>query len=690
VLQADGIDDTVLPSVSLTLAGNQVGTLTVESAGESLLNNEMPGYIGKAYEFSVDGIFDTATISFEFDPELLIDPSFDPVIYYFNETTQELEALSTTVTGNIAYATVTHFSTYILLNKNAFDKVWEEEISQPGTHIAIDVALVIDESGSMSYDSSPKNDRDGIRFLVAKKIVEKLSGQDRAAIIKFASSATLVQNFTAIKTDLQTAIDSYFYPGKTAMYNGIKIANDAFTSFFNSPDVRKVMIVLTDGVDNASSYSLSSVVNVAQANGIIIYTVGLGNSLDETSLIRLADDTGGKYYHAASAGELIEIYDEIGDETINLTLDSDNDGIIDYYEDKIRSASGVKLNLDKNNPDCDGDGLLDGEEVTITVASNETIYAMLKSNPNKHDSDGDGYNDKEDISPMKWNVGERDLAMFAALTYEEPSAYRTGNLVGSDDEPGERYYFLDFARSSEVRGQWSIVDFTKEWCDVNTYFEATTYKNDDSVIIAIRGTDEGFGEWVNNLLGYGLFNWHVEEGKARAYAKKIAREYPSCDLYIAGHSLGGYLTQIAAAELYKDSKQNQVKNIAYFNGMGLFPGTSILTSLWIAKSDEANALKSYNSQGKLTAHRIKGDLVSALGTHFGVIKEYEPTDAAIRNHDGRQENNWEWHWWEFGVGTLIRESIEGIGTGVHNAGAYVWYTHETDSFFYYIKQGTRG
>ena len=123
--------------------------------------------------------------------------------------------------------------------------------------------------------------------------------------------------------------------------------------------------------------------------------------------------------------------------------------------------------------------------------------------------------------------------------------------------------------------------------------------------------------------------------------------------------------------------------------MGMFPGTSIITSLWIFKSDEANALNYYSSLNGLTSHRIKGDLVSAIGTHFGVVKEYEPTQAAINNHNGKQSNDWEWRWWEFGIGTLIRESIEGIGTGINNIGAYVWYTHETDSFFYYITQGTR-
>ena len=87
----------------------------------TLFPDDMPGYIGEAYDFYVDGTFDKATVSFEFDKSLLADPQFDPVIYYFNEDEQELEELDTVVLGNTASTTVTHFSTYILLNRKKFN-----------------------------------------------------------------------------------------------------------------------------------------------------------------------------------------------------------------------------------------------------------------------------------------------------------------------------------------------------------------------------------------------------------------------------------------------------------------------------------------------------------------------------------------------------------------------------------------
>ena len=84
--------DMVKVSVKTNLSGSQVDTLQVQKyENELYFPDDMPGYIGGAYDFQVDGKFDTATIQFEFDEELLKDDLFDPIIYYFNEETQLLE-----------------------------------------------------------------------------------------------------------------------------------------------------------------------------------------------------------------------------------------------------------------------------------------------------------------------------------------------------------------------------------------------------------------------------------------------------------------------------------------------------------------------------------------------------------------------------------------------------------------------
>ena len=110
-------------SVSIELGGEQVETLHVTPLEDNLfINDSLPGYLGEAYSFGVNGGFSSAVISFTFDNS---DPEADPVICYFNEETQELEKLPTTVSGNVASATVSHFSTYVLIDGKQYEAVAE-------------------------------------------------------------------------------------------------------------------------------------------------------------------------------------------------------------------------------------------------------------------------------------------------------------------------------------------------------------------------------------------------------------------------------------------------------------------------------------------------------------------------------------------------------------------------------------
>ena len=91
------------------------------------------------------------------------DETFDPVIYYFNEESQLLEELETTVNGNVASAKVEHFSKYILLNKTVFKGSfnWMDVWTSDG-YIGIQIVFVIDDSGSIA-----SNDRTRQRLTVA-------------------------------------------------------------------------------------------------------------------------------------------------------------------------------------------------------------------------------------------------------------------------------------------------------------------------------------------------------------------------------------------------------------------------------------------------------------------------------------------------------------------------------------------
>lgn len=174
----------------------------------------------------------------------------------------------------------------------------------------------------------------------------------------------------------------------------------------------KMMVVLSDGYTSDSS-SHSSVITTANDMGVKIYTVGLGSSSSSyftRYLEPLANNTAGAFYLATDASQLEDIYKDIN-KKIDIETDSDNDGIADYYEENMVMFNGVTIKLDKYNPDTDGDGVLDGEEVAelnYQYNADKTqviVTGKLIANPLSKDSDGDGLTDEEEIylygtSPM--------------------------------------------------------------------------------------------------------------------------------------------------------------------------------------------------------------------------------------------------------------------------------------------------
>lgn len=393
--------DTVKVSVETNLSGSQAGTLSVQRYDNDFYFPEnMPGYIGGAYDFHVDGTFDTATIKFEFDKELLKDESFDPVIYYFNEEAQLLEELNTTVEGNVASAEVTHFSKYILINRKVYQNSFEwQDVWSTTEYSGVEVVLVIDDSGSME-----STDETYQRLTVARNLIDNLPDNSKIGIVRFSSSTKiLTSSLTSDKENAKSFLTTSYFKssGGTRMYKAI---NSAFSLFESQDDtILKTMVVMSDG--NSLDKSLhSSVVESANDKKVKINTVGLGKSSSDyftNYLEPLANNTGGAFYLSSDANQLEEIYSDIN-KKIDIETDSDGDGIADYYEENMVMFNGMTIKLDKNNPDSDGDGVFDGEEVAeLNYQYNDDktqviVTGRLLSNPLEEDSDGDGISDEEE------------------------------------------------------------------------------------------------------------------------------------------------------------------------------------------------------------------------------------------------------------------------------------------------------
>lgn len=407
--------------VSANLNSEQVGTLEIDEVtygDNKLISPTIPGYLGVAYDFSVDGAIDSAEITFNYDDSLgKIGDNFQPRIYYLNETTKMFEELpDQKIENGKITANTSHFSTYILLNKIEFDKVWETEIAPPlstdegNKDNSLDVVFVIDYSYSMTW-----NDASGLRKKVTKEFVDKLRGDvDKAAIVSFIKEPSILCQLTNNKEQLNKAIDSIVDNngyGVNAGTNGSNAINSAIEVLLSSIALNKYIIFLTDGEDTYTSYSYSDLTTQAKNNNITIYSIGLGDA-DENLLNGIATETGGKFYKASTNMDLTEIYDKIEFETIDLTSDKNEDLIPDYYNDLLFSGEmvlsngsdefmGINFNYGEDqNPenlcaDFDGDGLLNGEEL-IVRHSGDKVYIDLISDPCTEYSDSDDYDDFEE------------------------------------------------------------------------------------------------------------------------------------------------------------------------------------------------------------------------------------------------------------------------------------------------------
>lgn len=621
-------------SVQMNLPGEQVETLSVEPVNDDTFFPEtMPGYMGQAYEFNVDGEFESATISFEFDASLL-DEGADPVIYYYNEDEQELEELPTTITGNVASTNVTHFSKYILVDRKVYQEsfVWQDVWESDKNYTGVEIVLVIDDSGSMW-----SNDSNNLRLAVAQNLVDKLPANSKIGIVNFSGYTTILTS--ELTNDKEAAkgylTEQYFKSsGGTRMYGAIFESVELYES--DDDSIMKVMVVLTDG-DTSDTSSHSAAITTMNELGIKVYTVGLGRSTSyfNSYLKPLATNTGAAFYLATDAGQLESIYDNIS-EKIDIETDTDDDGIPDYYEDNMIVFSGVRLSLDKNNPDTDGDGIKDGDEVIITKETNadgtkvKVTGKLVLGNPTKADTDGDGYKDVEDKEPFQWNVSDRDLAILSQAIYSR--SIPVGELFENIEEDVVNEIDENFHGTASIRELqgWQLAYYwrsTQNVEDDKTYggYCYGLFTNGTNAVLVFRGSvgdretsiKEKRGDWYRNFFVYPFVN-DPDGQNAENIASTIAESgiVANKDFYITGHSRGGMLAQRAGVGLVEENCESKLKELVYFNGMGV-----VFSTLNEEAREMRDSLKSISK--KIVCNCIDGDIVSKLGTHV-VNKELYP------------------------------------------------------------------
>lgn len=192
--------------------------------------------------------------------------------------------------------------------------------------------LVLDLSGSMGemdfvLQNKPVRRWDAVRA-VAKNFVDKRTG-DRVGVVLFGERAYLYAplsyDLKTLKTLLNEA-DVGMAGSQTAIGDALGIA---IKNIADVPAKSSVIVLLSDGISNAGVLQPLKASELASRSKIKIYTIGAGsdikemnglfgnivlpreNEIDENTLKKIAEQTGGKYFRAKNTTELVDIYNEI-------------------------------------------------------------------------------------------------------------------------------------------------------------------------------------------------------------------------------------------------------------------------------------------------------------------------------------------------------------------------------------------
>jgi len=205
--------------------------------------------------------------------------------------------------------------------------------SQTKSTKGIDIVMAIDVSGSMLAKDLKPNRMEALKK-VAENFVEGRPN-DRIGLVVYAAEAYTKTPVTSDKAIIQEAIQSIKYDNVLQDGTGIGMGlTTAVNRLKESKAKSKVIILMTDGVNNAGFIEPETASQIAKEYGIKVYTIGIGTNgdalfpyayapgggflfkmmpveIDVSLLQAIAKNTGGKYFRANSNSKLQAIYDEI-------------------------------------------------------------------------------------------------------------------------------------------------------------------------------------------------------------------------------------------------------------------------------------------------------------------------------------------------------------------------------------------
>jgi Ca-activated chloride channel family protein len=206
------------------------------------------------------------------------------------------------------------------VNRNDF-RVFEDGVPQTTTSFShqdqpVSMGILLDSSGSMLDKRSAVN-------AAAIKLLEESNPRDAAFVVNFNDRAYLDQGFTVDRVALNRGLSHFDSRGATALYDAVAASADELAH--HAKQRKQVLLIVTDGADNASRLGLRDAIRRVQGlAGPVVYTIGLLYDSDPKEYQKAHDDleslsaeTGGLAYFPSSIGEVSEIASEVARDVRN-------------------------------------------------------------------------------------------------------------------------------------------------------------------------------------------------------------------------------------------------------------------------------------------------------------------------------------------------------------------------------------
>ncbi len=171
------------------------------------------------------------------------------------------------------------------------------------TQKGYDILTVLDTSGSMQMYHKLDSAKTIISDFAKKRV------NDRIGLVVFGNIAYIASPLTYDKkifNDILNRIYAGIAGEATAIYDALFLST---TLFKNSHAKNKIIILITDGIDNSSKTPKDLVLKTLK--NIKVYTIGIGKNINSKNLKEIANKTGGKFYWIKNAKELKKVYKDI-------------------------------------------------------------------------------------------------------------------------------------------------------------------------------------------------------------------------------------------------------------------------------------------------------------------------------------------------------------------------------------------